>query len=362
MFWYLFFIIFAVIAALCSVDKRAEKKYFYYLMLITIPILAFFAGVRVVGFDYDAYLEHFEEVPPLVKYVRTNLSFELGYELFVSFCKTLSPSFHVFLLIFSFLSLCFAALLCYFYSPYPVLSFYMFFAFSFFTQVMGQIRQPIAIAITLLILIPLFLNHRKTLACIWIIIAGILLHKSLFFLLFFLLIGDKFLSKKQIFFLLGVSFVFYFVMPLCIEDILKILPSDMFLYSAIDAYLGYRSIAITFTMGMVERIAMLIILFYFGMKYRIYELNQTFRLFVNMYLVGVCIYFVFISVSAEFASRGTQALTYALFLALPTILKYVRLKEKYILLGIILAWGIYLSFSFMETEPEIYVPYKSIFL
>lgn len=360
MFWYLIFIAFAVIAAFCSIDKRFKKRQFVYLMLVTIPVLTVFAGTRLVGFDYESYLEHFEEVPPITEYVRTNLSFEVGYELFISICKFFSSSFHVFLLIFSFLSLYLVAALCYIYSPYPVLSFYMFFAFSYFTQVMGQIRQPIAIAITLLPLIPLFLNHRKYIACLWIIVSGILFHKSLFFLLIFLFIRDKLLSRKIIFIMLGISFIFYFVMPLVVKDVLKLLPSDMFLYSAIDAYLGYRSISITFTMGMVERLALILILFYCGFKYKIYKQNQTFRLFTNMYFVGVCLYFTFISVSAEFASRGTQALTYALFLAMPILLNYVPQRMKYLIFGIILAWGLYLSFSFMGEEPDIYIPYKSI--
>ena len=156
--------------------------------------------------------------------------------------------------------------------------------------------------------------------------------------------------------------MFYFIVPIYIKDVLKILPSDMFLYSALDAYLGYKSVAITFTMGMVERLAMILILFYFGFKYDIYKKDQCFRLFVNMYFVGVCIYFVFISAAAEFASRGTQAFTYALFLAMPILLKYVQLREKYVLLGIILAWGLYLSFSFKGADPGIYIPYKSILL
>lgn len=362
MFWYLFFIFFAIITAFCSADKRVKKKHFFYIMLIAIPALTIFAGTRLIGFDYDAYEEHFQEVPLITKYIRTDMSFEIGYEVFLSLCKTCFGSFHGFLIIFSLVSLIFAALLCYKYSPYPVLSFYMFFAFSFFTQVMGQMRQPIAIAIALLGLIPLLLKHHKFIAALWIIISGLLLHKSLYFLLFFLFVSDKILSKKQIIFFLGLAFVFYFIVPIYIKDVLKILPSDMFLYSALDAYLGYKSVAITFTMGMVERLAMILILFYFGFKYDIYKKDQCFRLFVNMYFVGVCIYFVFISAAAEFASRGTQAFTYALFLAMPILLKYVQLREKYVLLGIILAWGLYLSFSFKGADPGIYIPYKSILL
>lgn len=359
---YVIIIFLFVIMAICAVDKRINKSHFFYFALIMLPILSVFAGTRLVGFDYEEYVEHFKEVPSILNYQRTNYAMEIGYELFLSICKTLFGSFHVFLLIFCTLSVFLAVLLCYRYSPYPWLSFYMFFAFSFFPQVMGQMRQPIAIVITLLGLIPLLLKQRLWVAALWVIMAGICFHKSLFFLLPFLLVGNRLLNRKQIFLFLGGAFLAYIILPFFAASILKSIPTDFYLYSAIDAYLGYNSIAITFTLGMIERLAMVIILFYYGFKYNVYFQNIQFRLFTNMYFVGVCIYFMLISVSAEFASRGTQGLNYALFFALPILLKSVRLKEKYILLGIILLWGIYLLLGFMLRGSLFYVPYKSILL
>lgn len=360
---YLFLIFFVVFTAVCSIDKRITKNYFLYLALILVPVLSLFAGTRLIGWDYDAYKAHFDGVPLIVDYSRTDLSMEIGYELFLSICKTFFGSFHAFLVIFSALSISLAMYLYHRYSPYPLLSFYMFFAYSFFSQVMGQMRQPIAIIITLLLLIPLLLKRRKIVAALWILCAGVCLHKSLFFLLLFLPIGEHILSKIHFIYLLGGAFISYLILPYFIEGILKIVPANLYLHDAIEAYLGYKSASITFTLGMVERLVMLAILIYYGHKYGIYGRNTLYRLFVNMYLAGVCIYFMFISASAEFASRGTQALSYALFFALPMLLKYVHLKEKYILALIIFAWGIYLSLgSFTGDGVEIYVPYKSILL
>lgn len=358
---YLYLIIFAVITAFCSVDRRISKKHLFYLSIVIIPILTIFAGFRVIGLDYDAYVDHFESVPKILEYTRTDLSMELGYELFVSLCKQFSNSFHAFLVAFTLLSLVAAFVLCYRFSPYPLLSFYMFFSFSFFTQIMGQMRQPIAIVLALSGLIPLILNHRKGLACLWIVVCGILFHKSLFFLLPFMLITDLKLNKIHIFLFCCISLFLYFSLSSVIDSLVKLIPTNIYLYDTINAYLSYKAVSITFTLGMVERIGMLALLLYYGFKYRIYATNQLFRLFTNLYLMGVCIYFIFISVSSEFASRGTQSMTYALFFAMPILLKYVRPKEKYVILGIILAWGIYVSFGFMD-DIDIYVPYKSIML
>lgn len=359
---YIFIILLFVITAACSVDRHINKGHFFYFTLIMIPILSVFSGTRLVGLDYEAYVDHFNAVPSILNYQRTDDAMEIGYEFFLSICKTIFGSFHAFLLIFSTLSVFLAIWLCYRYSPYPWLSFYMFFAFSFFPQVMGQMRQPIAIVITFLGLVPLLLRQRIWVAVLWVIIVSVCFHKSLFFLLPFLLIGTRLLSRKQIFCFLGGAFLCYLILPFFITSILRSVPENFYLYAAIDAYLGYQSVAITFTLGMVERLIMITILFYYGCKYCVYQENLLFRLFANMYFIGVCIYFIFISVSAEFASRGTQGLNYALFFALPILLKSVRLREKYILLGIILLWGVYLSFSFVRGGIFFYVPYKSILL
>lgn len=355
---YLVIVSFIIIATICLVDKRIKKLSTVYWITVVIIILTVFAGTRLIGYDYETYAEHFARVPNLMNFQRIDLSIELCYELLVSIIKMFSNSFHTFLLIFVGLSLVLAIRLCVLYSPYPLLSFYMFFSYSFFSQIMGQMRQPIAIIITFLVLIPLLIKKYKLLACLWIFLSGVLLHKSLFFLLPFLFFGNCALTKTQITLLLLLSIGSYILLPTVISNVVNSIPSNFYLSEALLAYLDYRAITITFTLGMVERFFMLLILFYYSSRYNIYSNNSIFRLFSNMYLLGVCLYFSFISVSAEFASRGTQAYTYTLFLALPIIFKYANLKDKYILLGVIITWGLYLSISFLNESP-LYIPYKT---
>ena len=99
--------------AVCSVDKHIKKNQILYLALILVLILSLFAGTRLIGWDYGVYMHHFDGVPSIENYSRTDLSMEIGYEFFLSICKTCFGSFHAFLVIFSALSISLAMLLCY---------------------------------------------------------------------------------------------------------------------------------------------------------------------------------------------------------------------------------------------------------
>lgn len=351
------FIVFSI--CLCSIDKRINRIHILYFQLLLLGALSFIAGGRLIGLDYEAYYEHYKALPYIWQYAQANSYMEVGYEILLSFCKTVFNSFHFFLLVFSVLTLWLALRIFSKYSPYPVLSFYMFFSYSFFTQVMGQMRQPFASLITYMVLLPLLLKRNRILACLWIITAGILFHKSILFLLFCLPIADRSLNRKSIFFFSFFAFFCYSSSAMLLEILPSLIPKNFFLYDVSIAYLTYGSYTVSFTLGMVERLFMTIILFYYSFKYSLYEKNRLLRLFVNLYFCGVCLYFAFISISADFASRGSQPFCYALFFALPMLVKEVRLRDKYILLCIIFAWTIYLSFSFLK-DSHIYLPYKTI--
>lgn len=359
MLYYLIILAITFIISICSTDKHANRAYILYFGLLAVIVLSAFGGTRLIGLDYDTYEIHFNSVPTITKYEWTDPSMEIGYEILVSLCKSLYNSFHLFLILFTALTITLILWLCYKYSPYPLLSFFMFFSYSFFPQVMGQMRQPLAIALAFIISIPLLLKSNKRLACISLICIAFLFHKSILFLIPFILFYDKTLSTKKIVLFSSIAITCYILSGVLTPFLISLIPSGFYLHDAAVAYLTYKSMAVTFSMGMLERIAMVTILFYYSYKYNLYQKNHQLRLFINMYFIGVCIYFTFISISAEFASRGTQAFTYALFFALPIILKQVNLKDKYILLSIICAWGIYLSLGILDNANE-YIPYKSI--
>lgn len=341
-----------------SVDKRANGSYIALCIFTSACVLSLFAGSREIGFDYDNYVYHFQRVPFIYEYTWTDKSMEIGYEMIVSLCKTICNSFHFFLIAFSLITIVLAFVLLKRYSPYVLLSFFMFFAISFYPQVMGQMRQPLAIILTLLALIPLLERKRIKLAILWIIFVGFFFHKAILLLTvpIFILTWD--FHKKKIILFSVMSLTIYLFSPALSKVIITVIPKGFYLSDVITAYLTYKSIAVNFTLGMLERIGICFILFYYAFKYNLYEKNQTLKLCINMYFIGTCMYFAFISMSAEFAARGTLALVYPLFIALPILLKHAEMRDKYIILTIICLWGIYLSMYI--TDNSEYIPYKSI--
>lgn len=357
----IYFIIasFILLMAVWSVDKRANGSYIALSIFTATCILTLFAGSREIGLDYGTYLHHFQKVPSILQYTWTDKSMEIGYEIGVSLCKTIYNSFHFFLLIFSLTTIVLAFVLFKRYSPYVLLSFFMFFAYAFYLQIMGQMRQPLAIILTLLALIPLLKQKRIKLAILWILFIGFFFHKAMLFLIAPIFIITWDFNKKRIYYLSAIALLFYLLSPILSKMLIQIIPKGFYLSEALTAYLTYKSMAVSFSMGMLERIGMSFILFYYAFKYNLYHQNHILKLCVNMYFIGTCMYFAFISLSAEFASRGTTALVYPLFIALPLLTKHVNLRDKYIILTAIFAWGIYLSMNVLNDANE-YIPYKSI--
>ena len=355
---YLFIISITFIFAILSINRNTKKITVLWCSVFLFIILSLFAGTRLFGFDYDNYKDHFEECPYIYNYYRYITTMELGYELFVSFCKSISTSFHFFLLFFTCLSIGITLKLCYKYSPYPLVSFLMFFAYSFFTQVMGQMRQPIAISITYLLLLPLILKKKYLSSIILIVTTAFLLHKSLFFLLFGLIVNNKILSKRIIKIIICITIGCYTSSTILIKILPQIVPQNFYLYEVAIIYLTDKSNALLFSMGMIERIVMCLIIWFYVRKYQLYN-QSLLRLFVNFYFIGTCLYFATIALSADFASRGTQVLGYSLFFILPIIYKNVKLKDKKRLLIIIVLWSLYLSMTFMRSQ-NIFLPYKSV--
>lgn len=356
---YFFIASFILLMAIWSVDKRANGSYIAFSIFTAICVLTLFAGSREVGLDYDNYVYHFQRVPSIFEYRWTDKSIEVGYEIIASVCKSICNSFHIFLIIYSLITLILAFVLFRRYSPYVLLSFFMFFAYAFYPQVMGQMRQPLAIILSLLGLIPLLKQKRIMLAVLWILFVGFFFHKATLFLIIPIFIITWNFNKKMIAYFSATALTFYLLSPVFSKILIQIIPKGFYLSEALTAYLTYKSMAVSFSMGMLERIGMSFILFYYAFKYNLYEQNQILKLCINMYFIGTCMYFAFISLSAEFATRGTLTLVYPLFIALPLLLKHVNLKDKYIILAAICAWGIYLSTNILKDSSE-YFPYKSI--
>ncbi len=348
-----------LISGIISLDKttiRYRTITLYTLCIVTI----LFSGCRACGWDYESYMMHFKRVPEVMHYVRTDMTVELGYEFFASLCKSIFSNYNVFLFIFAAINIILAGILCEKYSPNPVFSFILFCGVYLYGQVMGQMRQPMAISITYLLSLPLLVNNMRWRAVVWTIIVGILFHKSTILIALCLPFSNIKVSNRQFLLLCGICGII-FVSPSLLSAILWfIIPKSFYLYDVMVAYMTYLSQTFSFTFGMLERVGLLFICVYYGKKYRLYDTDVLYRIMTNLFAMGVFIYFSFIQLASEFASRGTKGLYFSIIFLLPILIYRTNGIDKMIITSVTILWISYLYISFLVNPPELYNPYISV--
>lgn len=347
---------FLLLSGVISVDKRG-RKYDFVVLLFLCVIVILLSGLRACGYDYYSYQEHFDEVPDILHFHRTYTSLEIGYEYFVSLTKTFFNNYNVHLFIYAAINIILAAVLCRKYSPYPTLSFLLFCGTTLFGQVMGQMRQPMANCIMFLLILPLLIHHKNWKAFGLVVIVGLLFHKSILLVALCIPFLNRKFNRKQL--RSGViACAVIFLFSASIKPImLSLIPKGFFLSNALVAYMTYRATSFAFSFGMIERVLLLYLCFHYGSKYKLYGNNVLYTVLTNMFCFGVMVYFCFIQIAAEFASRGTKGLYMSIILILPIIIKNAPSKDKTILIYGTLLWVAYLLCSFLFNPPAAYNPY-----
>lgn len=355
MFIYIGVLVFVFAFVTLSLDKRIKSDSGIAFMLIF--VLTVFAGLREsTGYDYDNYLFHFNNTRTIWDYQKVQWNFEPGYEYLVSVCKTLIPSFHFFLFVFAFLTLLLAYRLFRKNSPFPLLSLLLFFSYTYFIQIMGQMRQPFAIVLLFLFL-PLLTKGKKG-VLLFILVACTIayyFHKSLFLMIPALLLCNRNISQRFVVFCTGCCLVFCFTAAKI--NIISYVPDGFYLKPIIQQYVENNQ-APLITGGMLDKIGTLWIISAFYYKYTLYKEPQI-RVYYNLYFCGVCLYFLLFRISVDFAARGTQSLVFFSFLLFPYIYNRAESrKEKQLILALIYLLSLYVSSAVLTHEA--YIPYKSI--
>lgn len=338
-----------------SLDKRIKLD--GGIAFLIILVLAVFAGIREnTGYDYDNYLTHFNNARTIYDYQKVQWNFEPGYEYLVSVCKTLVPSFHFFLFVFALVTLLLAYRIFRKNSPLPLLSLLLYFSYTFFTQIMGQMRQPFAIVLLFLFL-PLITKGTKGVLFFMLVTCAIAyyFHKSLFFMIPALLLANRNLSRHFVIFCTGCSLIFCFT--LFKINVIDYVPDGFYLKPIIQQYVENNQSPLI-TGGMLDKIGTLWIISAIYFKYALYK-DPKIRAYYNLYFCGVCFYFILFRISIDFAARGTQSLSFFSFILFPYIYnKAGSIKEKHLIIALIYLLSIYVSSSILTHEA--YIPYKSI--
>lgn len=348
-----------IINGVISIDIRL-RKYSHAILLLSSIVVTLFSGLRCCGWDYESYMDHYNKIPIDASFAWTDTTVEYGYSLFVYISKNIINNYHIFLCLFASITIFIASKLCINYSSYPVLSFTLFCGCFLFGQVMGQMRQPMAICLAYYFSVPLLLRQRYILVFSILLGIAFLFHKSIILMAALMPFAAIKVTNKIIVLSVLLSLI-GFIMPGLIKHLLlTLIPKSFYLYTVMEAYVTYLSTSFSFSLGMIERALLTVICLWYSKKTGLYGSNLIFRIFMNLFLFGTILYFGFINVAAEFASRGTKCFYFAIIFILPTIIYHSKGRAQKLFLIGSLMWVVYLFSTFLIAPPEEYVPYTSI--
>jgi hypothetical protein len=341
------------ISGIGSTKKRA-------MLFVVFLILVAQIGLRwETGTDWTPYRDHFEQEHTWETVLLNVLvGFELGYGIFVWIVHSLSENYTTFLLIHAIIFYILIFKSTNQLSIYPMLALLLFYAVMMgFT---GSNRQLLALAICLYSL--KYVINEKLMPFLLCVFVAMLFHTSaLFFAIYYFLNRD--LKKQTIFALLAVSIALGFSsFPSSAFESMAGIFGETLRFKA-DFYLddSNRGPDDLTAFGLGRRI-MVIFIGLFLYK-PIIKRVPTFRIFVNGYLVGLVLYFMFAQSLLVLVSRGSlyfSVMEVFILASAPVVLKGVLSKR--IALGALFLYSIIAFYASIGTYPDLFVPYKGIFM
>lgn len=347
----IYIIIFTLFTGGAIIDTiHLNTKYsiiYNYLYISLFLVLLLVIGTRECGFDYTNYYDYLKKMDTPFWYSHNEMyPMEPGYMLlnhYIGNYKLLvfSMAFMTLLLYFSFI---------YKYSKYPILSIVILLGVYMYPNVMGQMRQALAMGITLWASVNIDKRHRFL---ILVLIAS-LFHASAIFALIYLIVPHKFYSFKiyLIFILLAIGF------NLLIGDLfrsnLSFLPT--YAETKLMYYSGTEEISLGINSASVLRILFFIVLYKFYKRGK--EQDKLYFYFVNLYFISILIYIGF-GFIPQLGGRVSMYFSFFELMAIPNLIFYLQRPLKILFICFCLIFSMTRQIVFFNNWKEDYVPYKS---
>lgn len=298
-----------------NVQKKQKSIIFILLTFVGIVLITFRGNLGSDTANYLSFIRHIESWN-IKKYL---LHFEPLFIYFVLLTKSLINS-HLFVFFTTAtLSLFLISDSVKKISPNPLLSLVIFLSSYFLSLEFNQIRQGISIGFFIYSLE--FLFQKAYLKYYLIILIGCFFHSSLFLCLLVPLIPRKTETRVVLFFVF-VSFIFVFI-PLPLSSVVKLVApfvpsmvSDKLLYYILSKY------AVKVGFSLVQSWYILII--FIGCYYARLLNDTKFEFLFNLFVAGVCLNFLFNSVSVML--RLSYPLLFVEIFIPPLILRYSKNK------------------------------------
>jgi len=299
-------------------DEEHFPKYRYIFLALFFIFLLAFAGLRYkVGYDYDSYKSIFDTVT-MKNFM--SLYIEVGYTGLNAVLKTLGFGFEAVIFVVAAWSLFFKYEAIRKYSIYPFVSLILYFSSNFIIQDFGQIRQGLAIAMTLYSIGSI--KERNLIKFLVLMGIAMSFHYTavLFVPLYFL--GNIKLSYKQMLAIVAASIMFYVMILMGVFEyfITHVLHSEYILWKY-QYYSGEPLGFFDFTF--IFRVFVFAAFVYLGDKIK--PVCKYYDILRNGYFIAIIMYIVF-NTNEGLATRG--ALYYKTFeiILVPYIIYAVKNK------------------------------------
>lgn len=312
-------------------EEHAFPRFRYVFLAFFFIFLLFFAGFRYkVGYDYDSYKSIFKMVT-LSNFA--HLDVEAGYTALNLVLKKLGFGFQAVLFVVAAWSLFFKYETIKKYSVYPFVSLIIYYASNFIIQDFGQIRQGLALAMTLYSIGAI--KERNPVKFFALMAVAVGFHYSAVIFIPFYWLGNIKLSYKKMLSILAASLIFYILILGGVFEYVftHVLKSEYILYKY-KAYSGTPLGFFDFTF--VFRV------FIFGaflaLRDKIELKCKYYNILKNGYFLSIIMYIVF-NTNEGLATRG--ALYFKLFeiIIVPYIIYAV--KNKLLVFNAIIIFYVY---------------------
>jgi hypothetical protein len=336
------------------------------LVLFFISMTIIFGGIRWErGTDWQPYYRFFERYKTWEYFSKGE--FEILYAFLNYIVKYIANSYTVFLLVLSFFVITISYKVIKRLAVFPLLSYYLYFC----TNIGGMfpVRQSLAIAIVLTSIY--FIHKRNKFVFLFIVFFSSMFHASmLVWLIAYPIYHIKKLKSFQIILLFITTSVLgilgkVFLIPI-LELVLSPFGSTGYIVTRLMGYAtgNYSDDSYTI-LGMFLSISkrMIFIPIFLVLRKKLVSINKYLSGLLNLYFAGNILYMLFVFNEAFGPlNRMTTPFLFIEVLILPPIISILKQSYlKYIFLYILFFYGLLKLYTALNTYPDAYIPYKSIF-
>lgn len=325
-------------------NRKLEKLLF----IIFTVMLSLLAGTRLnVGVDYMSYIDIFENV-------NSNLEIRGIEKLFLLIVYILKNNYYlkneIIFLIFSIINFfLFYRFVIKNLNSNLFIPLFIWYTFYFFRLDMGQFRFELAILICLNLIF--YFETASYMKFLLGIIFSFFIHKTSIIYFSILLIKSKILKKKNMFFIIFLSF---FIGKVIISPNTLVLVGNLINSPKLKSMVHSKFIyEVGFSFYQLYIISVLIFLNFYKTK------NFRINLYKKIYSLGVYFYFFFINL-AIFSDRMSLIFIIIQIVLYPLVIDDMRKKNnKIIILLFMIVMSSYVFFNSLLNSIETHIPYNS---